>query len=165
MLRKNNVHDYICDWILKGFGGIMFAQRQRRWPIITSALGQCIVLSGKWPFWPRGKKASTALLCGSTSQQTRDNHPMLFQCWASVKSRNSTLKQHWVNVMCSLMCWRKLYIRPSVGLVLGQHRRRLTGIEPVMGCVAGPTLNRNWVGRPTSYVHAAARFTGNTTIE
>ena len=26
--------------------GIMLAQRRRRWPIITSALGQCIVLSG-----------------------------------------------------------------------------------------------------------------------
>ena len=26
--------------------GIILAQRRRRWPIITSALGQCIVLSG-----------------------------------------------------------------------------------------------------------------------
>ena len=26
--------------------GIMLAQRRRRWPSITSALGQCIVLSG-----------------------------------------------------------------------------------------------------------------------
>ena len=39
-------------------------------------------------------------------------------------------------------------------------------IEPTMGCDAGPTLNQNWVGRPTSCVrgtlwrHAAERFTG-----
>ena len=36
-------------------------------------------------------------------------------------------------------------------LVLVQRRRWLTGIEPAMGCDAGPTLNRNLVGRPTSY--------------
>ena len=30
--------------------------------------------------------------------------------------------------------------------MLGQRRRRLTGIEPVMGCDTGPTLNRWWVG-------------------
>ena len=33
--------------------------------------------------------------------------------------------------------------RTHFGLVLGQRRRRLTGIEPTMGCDAGPTLNRN----------------------
>ena len=32
--------------MLKGFIGIMLAQRRRRWPSITSALGQCIVVSG-----------------------------------------------------------------------------------------------------------------------
>ena len=31
---------------LEGFGWIILAQRRRRWPSITSALGQCIVLSG-----------------------------------------------------------------------------------------------------------------------
>ena len=31
---------------LKGFGWNIVAQRRRRWPIITSALGPCIVLSG-----------------------------------------------------------------------------------------------------------------------
>ena len=41
---------------------------------------------------------------------------------------------------------RKVYSGPSVGVVLGQRRRRLTGIEPAMGCDAGPTLNRNRVG-------------------
>ena len=56
------------------------------------------------------------------------------------------------------MCWRKVYSRPSVGLVLGQRRRRLTSIEPAMSCDAGPTLNWNWVGRSTSYVRAKRVF-------
>ena len=30
--------------------------------------------------------------------------------------------------------------------MLGQRHRRLTVIEPAMGCSAGPTLNRNLVG-------------------
>ena len=38
---------------------------------------------------------------------------------------------------------------PSDGSVLGQRRRRLTGIEQAMGCKAGPTLNRNLVSRRT----------------
>ena len=129
----------------------MLAQRRRRWPIITSALGQCIVLSGKWPFWRRGIEGVTVIAMGST-QQTRDNHPTLFQCQAIVEGCGSTLKQHWVNDMCLLVCRRKVYSRPSVGLVLGQHRRRLTAIEAAMVCEAVPTLNRHWVGRPTSCV-------------
>ena len=38
---------------------------------------------------------------------------------------------------------------PNSVLMLGQRRLPLTGIEPVMGCDAGPKLNRYWVGRPT----------------
>ena len=60
--------------------------------------------------------------------------------------------------MCLLKCWRKVYSRPGVGLVLGQRRRRLTSIEPAMSCDAGPTLNWNWVGRSTSYVRAKRVF-------
>ena len=30
--------------------------------------------------------------------------------------------------------------------MLGQRQIRLTGIEPAMGCDAGQTLNRYWVG-------------------
>ena len=37
------------------------------------------------------------------SEQTRDNHPILFQCWSSVEDCGPTLKQHWVNSMCLLM--------------------------------------------------------------
>ena len=64
---------------------------------------------------------------------------MLFQFRASVEDCGSTLKQHWGNVTCL----RKVYSRPGDGLVLGQRRRQLTGIEPVIGYDAGPTLNRN----------------------
>ena len=70
---------------------------------------------------------------------------MLFQYWAGVKDCETTLKQHWVNVTCL----RKIYSRPSDVLVLGQRRRRLTNIESAMSCDAGPTLNRNLVGKPT----------------
>ena len=66
--------------------------------------------------------------------------------------------------MCLLMCWRKVYSRPNVELVLGQQ---LTGIEPAMGGDADLTLNRNWLGGPTLCVRGtswrhAARFTDNT---
>ena len=37
----------------------------------------------------------------------------------------------------------QVYSRPSVGLVLGQRRRKLTSIEPARVCDADPTLHRN----------------------
>ena len=46
----------------------------------------------------------------------------------------------------------QVYSGPSVGLVLGQRRRQLTGIEAAMGCDAGPTFNRNLLGKPISCV-------------
>ena len=117
----------------------MLAQRRRQWPIITSALGQCIVLPCE--IWD-GKRHPHSHR-HAASQKTRCNHPMLFQCRASVADCGSTLKQHWVNTTCL----RKVYRRPSDGLVLGQRRRRLTGIDPAMGCDASPTLNRDLVGK------------------
>ena len=38
---------------------------------------------------------------------------------------------------------------PNSVSMFGQRRIRLTGIETAMGCDAGPTLNRYWMGRPT----------------
>ena len=64
----------------------------------------------------------------------------------------------WVNIETALVEWgyatclRKVYNRPGDGLVLGQRRSQLTGIRPAMGCSAGPTLNRNLMGRHTSSV-------------
>ena len=66
----------------------MLVQRRRRWPSITSALGQSIVLYGV--------------------------------------------------------------------LVLGHCRRRLTGIDPAMGCDAGSWVKRNCVRRPTSSVRGTS---------
>ena len=74
---------------------------------------------------------------------------MLFQLRASVEDCGSTFKQYWLN---DTSCLRKIYNRPGDRLVLGQRRRRLTGIEPAMGCNTGPTLNRDLVGRPKSSV-------------
>ena len=52
----------------------------------------------------------------------------------------------------------EVYSKPIDGLALGKRRRRLTGIEPAMGCDAGPTLNRNLVGRPTSSVRCKSNI-------
>ena len=74
---------------------IILAQRRRQWPSITSALGQCIVLSS---VSGAGMESVTRIVTGM--RQSRYNHPMLFQCLASVEDCGSPLKQHWVNVTC-----------------------------------------------------------------
>ena len=59
----------------------------------------------------------------------------------------------WVNIeTASVERHVLVYNGPGDRLVLGRRRRRLTGIEPAIGCNVGPTLNRNLVGRPTSSV-------------
>ena len=120
----------------------MLAQCRRRWSIIISALGRSIVLSGKW--YARSK-ASPAYHPNAFS--------MLGQC-----------RRLWVNIETALgECHvfadvlDQVYNRPSTGLVLGQHRGQLTSIEPEMGCDAGLTLNRNWVGRPSLCVRVHRR--------
>ena len=65
----------------------------------------------------------------------------------------------WVNIETALVechVFAQSIQQPSDRLVLGQRFRRLTGIEPAMGCNAGPTLNRNLVGRPTSSVRGTS---------
>ena len=102
-----------------------------------------------WCFWRRNaKRHHPAYSLACRSHKTRYNHPRLFQCRASVEDCRSTLKQHWMNATCL----RKVYSRPSDGLVLGQRRIWLTSIDQTMGCDAGPTLNQNLAGRPTSSV-------------
>ena len=83
-------------------------------------------------------------------------HRKITQCCFNVTPASKTLKQHWVNATCL----RKEYSRPSDGLVLVQHRN----IEPAMGCDAGPTVNRNLVGRPTSSVRAPSLVGGGTRV-
>ena len=41
--------------------GIKLAQRRRRWPNIISQLGQCIVLSGCWPFGDKASRSRMAV--------------------------------------------------------------------------------------------------------
>ena len=111
----------------------MLAKSRRRWPSITSALGKSIVLSSV-------SGAGVESITHITMQQSEK---ITQCCRTSVEHCGSTLKQHWVNATC--LC--KVYSRPIDGLVLGQRRIRPTGIEPAMGCDAGPTLNRNLMGR------------------
>ena len=68
------------------------------------SIGAMYVLSRKWPFWRRVKKASPALLCGSTPpppHKTRDIESMLGQ-WPGVYDVGPTLTQHWLNASCLL---------------------------------------------------------------
>ena len=90
----------------------MLAERHRWWPSITSALGQCIVLSGV--------PCAGILMVTSIIQQSEKT------LRASVEDCGSTLKQYWLNDTC--LC--KVYNRPGDRLVLGQRQRRLTSIEP-----------------------------------
>ena len=127
--------------------GIMLVQRHKQVPSITSALGQCIVLSS---VSGAGMESVTCI----TMQQSEN----------TVQSPNAVSmpgqrRRLWVSIETTLgECHvfadvRRVYSRPSDGLVLGQRRRRLTGIEPdLMGCDAGPTLSWSLVGRPTSSV-------------
>ena len=73
-------------------------------------------------------------------------------------SMSGQRRRLWVNIETALGECQVLVrkTRPSDGLVLAQRRRQLTGIEPEMGCDAGPTLNRNLVGRPTSSVRGTS---------
>ena len=94
----------------------MLTQRRRQWISITSALGQCIVLSDI---------SSARMECATriVMQQSENTvqSPNAVSMSASVEDSGSTLKQHWVTATCL----RKVYSRPSDGLVLGQRRRRL----------------------------------------
>ena len=112
------------------------AQRRRWWPSIASALGRCIVLSGV--FWRRFEKRHPHN--NAAVRKTQCNHPKLFQCRTSFLDCGSTLKQHWVNSTCL----RKVYSRPSDGLMLGQRRRPLNQQWTVT--LAQHTFNRNLVG-------------------
>ena len=55
----------------------------------------------------------------SLTQQTRDIHPMLFQCWANIEDGGPTLEQHGVNVLCLL--GRRPYINMYTALYTCQY--------------------------------------------
>ena len=57
-----------------------------------------------------------------------------------------------IKLQCTRMAVRaNMGQSPNYVYMLGQRRIQLPGIEPAIGCDAGPTLNRYWVGRPTSW--------------
>ena len=65
------------------------------------------------------------------SQQTRDIHPMLFQCWPIVFDAGPTLKQHWVNAPCYLGFHPANSGSSSIaGLLLSQRRRPWPNTNP-----------------------------------
>ena len=105
------------------------AQRHRRWPSITSAFGQCIVLSGWWLFWRRGQQSVTRIVM---RQQTRENHPMLFQSLANVEDVGPTLGEWHVSAGVLQLSIQQNH---SFKVVLGQRSRRFVGIETAKGCV------------------------------
>ena len=62
----------------------------------------------------------------------------------------------WVNIETALgecHVFAQVYSRPSDGLVLGQRYKRLTDIEPALGCDADPTLNWNLFSRHRTFNH------------
>ena len=68
------------------------------------------------------------------SQQTRDIHPMLFQCWLIVSDAGPTLKHHWVNAPCFLGFHPANSGSSSIaGLLLSQRRRPWPNTNPAMG--------------------------------
>ena len=92
-------------------------------------------------------------------RHTPSKHKTLRQCCFNV---GPILKQHWRNVSCLLGSVTRMAVRANTGQspnsvsMLGQRRIRSTGIKPAMGCDAGPTLNRYWVGRPTMCVQGTS---------
>ena len=66
--------------------GIMLAQRRRRWPCITSALGQYIMLSGV--FWRRDQKRHTH------NNAVLGKHGTVTQCCFNVRPASKTVGQH-----------------------------------------------------------------------
>ena len=87
--------------------------------------------------------------------------------WNSVGPASQTVAQHYFTIwpmyrVIWVMAFRGIKrqctrnaVRANTGQslnsvsMLGQRRVRLTSIEPAMGCDAGTTLNRCWVGGPT----------------
>ena len=66
----------------------------------------------------------TAQVC---TQQTRDIHLMLFQCWHTVFDSGPTLKQHWVNVPCLLGSDLYTTLNPSSTRILSYKPWRTKG--------------------------------------
>ena len=109
-------------------------------------MGQCIVLSGDSV---AGMESVTHL----TMQQSENTGQLPNAVSMSGQRRKMCVNIETASDGCHVFAQSS---RLSDGLVLGQRRRRLTGIESAMGYDAGPTLNRNLVGRLTCSVRGTS---------
>ena len=90
----------------------MLAQRRRRWPRITSALGQCIVFFGV---------SGAGMLTVTSIMQHPENNTIQSLNAVSMTGQRRIL---WVNIDTALVeCHVFAYNRPGDRLVLGQRRR------------------------------------------
>ena len=93
----------------------MLARRLRQWPSITSALGQCIVLSGV-----SGAGIGNVTRIIQQSEKTAQS--------PNAVSMTGQRRRLWVNIETALgecHVFAQSYSRPSDGLVFGQRRRHL----------------------------------------
>ena len=113
----------------------MLAQRRRRWPSITSELANVSCYLRSRFSGDGGEKRhphSNATVPTNTGQSP------------NVVSMLSQRQRLWVNIESAL---GECHVFSNAAAKYNA--------ETAMGCDTGLTLNRNWVGRPTSSVRAA----------
>ena len=128
----------------------MSVQRRRRWPSITSALGQCIVLSGV---------SCAEILKRHQHYAAVRRHGTITQCCFNDGPASKTVGQHETELIeCHVFAQNIQETQCQISFGKALLRRRLTGIEPAMGCNADPTLNWNWVGRAVKLYNVTRRI-------
>ena len=130
---------------LKGFGSNNVGTAPQMVVKHYISIGQCIVLSGV---------SFAGMLKRHQHNAAVGKHGTITKCCFDDGPASKTVDQHWNSIVwMPRVCVKYTTLnRPGDRLELGQRRRRLTSIEPAMGCNTGPTLNRNFAGRPTSSV-------------
>ena len=86
-----SVHQSLTNIVIRaqrGLVGIMFVQRRRQWPSITSAVCQCIVLFGASG---AGIESVTRIVIHMQPSENKAQSPMLFQCRALIQQWAVTL--------------------------------------------------------------------------
>ena len=83
-------HDFLCGYELTALVRTMLAQRRRRrWPSITSALGQCIVLSGV---------SGVDMLKRHQHNAVVRKHGTITQCCFNDGLASKTAGEHWTSI-------------------------------------------------------------------
>ena len=113
MFRKKYIIDYIRDWSLKGFGGYNVGPASQKVAQHYISIVPMYNVIWEVAFLATGMEKVTRIQqCLSPSNTGQSPNAVLML--GQRRQRGSTAKQHRVNVMCLLMCWRKVYSRPSV---------------------------------------------------